>query len=65
MTNERGTTQRDPDRLNKWPHKNLIRFSRAKHKVLHLDQGNPRFEYRVGAAMWRWTWVSWWTNSWT
>ena len=27
---------------------NLMRFIRAKFKVLHLGQGNPRYLYRLG-----------------
>lgn len=40
--------QRALDRLNRWVHANLIRFNRAKCRVLHQGQGNPWYQYKLG-----------------
>ena len=47
MLEGRDAIQRDHDRLERWAHVNLTKFSKAKYKILYLSWGNPQCQYRL------------------
>lgn len=47
MTEHQDVTQRDLDKLERCTPVNIMRFDKAKRKVLHLGKDDPLYQYRL------------------
>jgi len=48
MLEGRDSMLRDLHRLERWVLANLMKFTKAKCKALHMGRGNPKHKYRLG-----------------